>query len=174
MRFSGKRITNWSCAFNSYRMMRKFRTRGIKRIELSSRIGAVIENENVWRRCMYVVHQRSLMFSTSPRSGLARDVSSSSRGYRKSIRVNLEGIMRIAANRFPRSCRKGENAGRKSMTKTRDAIRLAYMRGVSLLNGYANIFEDAGELYTNGIVSRTNKAKSISRFNWLLCKGTRW
>jgi len=30
----------------------------IKGIELSSRIGAVIEN-NVWRKCMYVAHQRS-------------------------------------------------------------------------------------------------------------------
>jgi len=73
----------------------------IKDIELSSRIGAVTEN-NVWRKCMCVVHQPSVdVLDVTVKRTRMRDVLSSSCEYRKSIRVNLRILSRMATNRFP-------------------------------------------------------------------------
>lgn len=70
--------------------------------------------------------------------------------YRKSIRVNLRRLTMMATNRFPPE--EVKIAEWKSVTKTRDAIRLARMWDVSLLNDYANIIEDA-----NRIVRKRNR-----------------
>lgn len=70
--------------------------------------------------------------------------------YRKSIRVNLRRLAMMATNRFPPG--EVKIAEWKSVTKMRDAIRLARMRDVSLLNDYANIIEDA-----NRIVRKRNR-----------------
>lgn len=125
----------------------------IKGIELSSRIEAVIEN-NAWRKCMYVVHQRSVVvLNVAVRRTRVHDVSSlSSRGYRKSIPAWILGDSRGWQRIAFLTHRKSGNAEWKSVTKTRDAIRLARMWDVSLLNDYANIIEDA-----NRIVRKRNR-----------------
>lgn len=79
-----------------------------------------------------------------------RDVPSSPCGYRKSIRVNLRGLGGESLSSLTH--RKNENAKRKSVTKTCDAIRPAYVRCVPFVERLCKYFRRR-----NGIIRKRNR-----------------
>lgn len=144
----------------------------IKSIELSSRIGAVTEN-NVWRKYMCVVHQRSVdvLDVTVKRTRMRDALSLSSCEYRKNIRVNLRILSRIATNRFPHTEK------RKRWVKIRDKDAWRYTARPHARHFFV---ERLCKYYRRRKPNSTQtesfhvwaKAKSIPRLNWLLRKET--
>lgn len=115
-------------------------------IELSSRIGVVIEN-NVWRKCMHMTYQWSLVFSTSVWNEHSR--------VRRAVIVvwisKKHSCELLGDSGERRRIAFFAHTGKAKMPNENPWQRRVMLYGPPmcnaflLLNDYANIFEDATE-----------------------------